>query len=114
MYFYIRVCVCVFKVRSSQALRSGKYAAMIMADRNCKNGNGVNGQVDDDDDFSKFSRNQRKSKELVVEPMDYPDTVAAVFKYGARGRFASWSSFARYEQLYYVFYIRVQLYNNKS
>lgn len=80
-------------------MRSGKYAAIIMAERNSKNGTGANGQVDDGDDFDKFSRSQWKSKELILEPMDYPDTVAAVFKYGAHGRFATWSSFAR---LYYI------------
>lgn len=94
--------MCVFKVRCSQALRSGKYAAMIMADRNGKNSNGE--ADDDDNDFERFAQKYRDPKDLVLEPMDYPDTVAAVFKYGARGRFASWSSFARYVLLCVVPY----------
>lgn len=36
------------------------------------------------------------SKELFLKPMDYPETVAAVFKYGARGHFAKWSPIAKY------------------
>ncbi|XP_025419886.1 proton-coupled amino acid transporter-like protein CG1139 [Sipha flava] len=86
-----------FIVRCSQTLRSGKYAAMIIADRNGRDSTGANGEADNDDDnnFEKFAQKYRNSKDLVLDPMDYPDTVAAVFKYGARGRFASWSSFAR-------------------
>jgi hypothetical protein len=71
---------------------------MIIADRNGRDSTGANGEADNDDDnnFEKFAQKYRNSKDLVLDPMDYPDTVAAVFKYGARGRFASWSSFARY------------------
>jgi len=69
-------------------LRSGKYAATILAEQN-KNNDGIEsehgGQPID-----------INSSELVLEPMDYPDTVEAVFKYGSGGRFASWAPFAKY------------------
>ncbi|XP_029344427.1 proton-coupled amino acid transporter-like protein pathetic [Acyrthosiphon pisum] len=76
-----------FIVRISQKLRSGKYAAAILAEKN-KNNDGTERKHDGEPiDIN--------SSELVLEPMDYPDTVEAVFKYGSGGRFASWAPFAK-------------------
>jgi len=69
-------------------LRSGKYSAKILADQNDSNSG-----TEDNPDGEPIDIN---SDELVLEPMDYPETVGAVFKYGSGGRFASWSSLARY------------------
>jgi len=61
-----------------------------------QNGNKTvaNGESDGNDD-NKQPPKQRHSNELVLPPMDYPDTVAAVFKYRANGRFARFAPFAR-------------------
>ncbi|XP_060858812.1 proton-coupled amino acid transporter-like protein pathetic [Metopolophium dirhodum] len=76
-----------FIVRISQKLRSGKYAAAILAEQN-KNNDGIEGgHTGQPIDIN--------SSELVLEPMDYPDTVEAVFKYGSGGRFASWAPLAK-------------------
>lgn len=77
-------------VRCSQTLRSGKYVDIILAEQN---GNNTAAKVEDDKNNSKPRR--RHSNQLVLPPMDYPDTVAAVFKYRAGGRFARFASFAR-------------------
>jgi len=69
-------------------LRSGKYAAAILAEKN-KNNDGIEGQHNGE-------LIDINSSELVLEPMDYPDTVEAVFKYGSGGRFASWAPLAKY------------------
>jgi len=43
-----------------------------------------------------------KSNELVLEPFDFPQTVELVFKYGSRGRFASWAKLAKYVYIKYT------------
>jgi hypothetical protein len=48
---------------------------------------------------------QNNGKELLLPPMDYPDTVEAVFKYGSGGHFASWGPFAKYVYTIYTLYI---------
>ncbi|CAI6357784.1 unnamed protein product [Macrosiphum euphorbiae] len=77
-----------FIVRISQKLRSGKYAAAILAEKN-KNDGGIEGKNDvvEQIDFN--------SNKLILKPMDYPDTVEAVFKYGSGGHFASWAQRAK-------------------
>ncbi|XP_060859005.1 proton-coupled amino acid transporter-like protein CG1139 [Metopolophium dirhodum] len=80
-------------VRFSQILRSGKYVDIILAEQN-GNKPVANGEGDGNDD-SKQPSKPRHSNELVLPPMDYPDTVAAVFKYRANGRFARFAPFAR-------------------
>jgi len=65
-----------------------------LAEQNSKNA-AANGDVDDKED-SKLPPKQWHSNQLVLPPMDFPDTVAAVLKYRARGRFAHLASFARY------------------
>ncbi|VVC37501.1 Amino acid transporter, transmembrane domain [Cinara cedri] len=61
-------------VRISQAMRSGK-----------NNGNGDDADID----------NRQGNRKLILPPMDYPETVAAVFRRGAGGRFARWAPFAK-------------------
>ncbi|XP_060845020.1 proton-coupled amino acid transporter-like protein pathetic [Rhopalosiphum padi] len=77
-----------FIVRCSQILRSGKYAAAILAE---KNGNNEG----DEEEHNEQPNKQNNGKELLLPPMDYPDTVEAVFKYGSGGHFASWGPFAK-------------------
>ncbi|CAH1732869.1 proton-coupled amino acid transporter-like protein CG1139 [Aphis gossypii] len=79
-------------VKCSQILRSGKYVDIILAEQN---GNNAIAKGDDENDDKKPPPIKQYSKEMVLPPMDYPDTVAAVFKYRARARFARLSSFAR-------------------
>uniref|UniRef100_A0A2H8TWL3 Proton-coupled amino acid transporter 1 n=2 Tax=Melanaphis sacchari TaxID=742174 RepID=A0A2H8TWL3_9HEMI len=80
-------------VRCSQTLRSGKYVDIILAEQNSNNA-GAKRENDDNDD-RKIPPTLRYNNELLLPPMDYPDTVAAVLKYRARGRFAWLASFAR-------------------
>ncbi|KAF0767583.1 proton-coupled amino acid transporter-like protein CG1139 [Aphis craccivora] len=79
-------------VKCSQTLRSGKYVDIILAEQDGNNAV-AKGENDGNDDKKPPPINQY-SKELLLPPMDYPDTVATVFKYRARGRFAWLSSFA--------------------
>ncbi|KAL4135762.1 hypothetical protein QTP88_007352 [Uroleucon formosanum] len=81
-------------VRCSQTLRSGKYVDIILAEQN-GNKTVANGENNGNDN-SKLPPRQRYSNELLLPPMDYPDTVAAVFTYRAQGRFAKYASFARH------------------
>ncbi|CAH1732871.1 proton-coupled amino acid transporter-like protein pathetic [Aphis gossypii] len=80
-----------FIVRCSQILRSGKYAAAILAEQN-KN---KNNDEDVEEEHNKLPNKQNNGRELLLPPMDYPDTVEAVFKYGSGGRFAHWGPFAK-------------------
>jgi len=61
-----------------------------------------NGGAEGENDMEPIDIN---SNELVLEPMDYPDTVEAVFKYGSEGRFASWAPLAKYVYKIYKFEI---------
>jgi len=74
----------IFIVKTSQALRSGKYASAYFAEQREKNQDG-NGEVDGDNipPPKKF-----RSNELILPPIDYPETVHGVFLRGARGYFA--------------------------
>jgi hypothetical protein len=83
VYMCVCVCVCV-QVKTSQALRSGKYASAYFAEQREKNQDG-NGEVDGDNipPPKKF-----RSNELILPPIDYPETVHGVFLRGARGYFA--------------------------
>lgn len=94
---------CTSQVRVSQALRSGKYAAAILADREKNAGEDKkNGELP--------PKYQKYSNELLLAPMDYPDTVAAVFQYGARGTFARWAPLVRLNTIKInlkVFYVHV-------
>lgn len=51
---------------------------------------------DSDEEDKEQPKITNKNKGQLLKSMDYPDTVAAVFKYGARGHFASWASLAKY------------------
>lgn len=80
------------QVRCSQSLRSGKYAAAMLASQKKKSGD-----ADDDKRSDRLPAYMPyDSKELVLPPMDYPDTVDAVFQFGARGRFSRWAPLAKY------------------
>jgi len=85
------------QVRLSQALRSGKYAYAMMNEQDEQdNKKAANSNSKSGGDDGKQSQEQKRyTNELLLPSMDYPDTVAAVFKYGARGRFARWSKVAR-------------------
>ncbi|XP_025207523.1 proton-coupled amino acid transporter-like protein pathetic [Melanaphis sacchari] len=82
-----------FIVRCSQTLRSGKYAAAILAERN-ENNEDVE-DVEEESTSNNQSNKQNNGKMLLLPPMDYPDTVEAVFKYGSNGYFASWGPLAK-------------------
>lgn len=82
------------QVRCSQSLRSGKYAAAVLASQK---GNNVDADAANDDKGSVKlpAYKPYNSKELLLPPMDYTETAGAVFEYGARGRFARWAPLAR-------------------
>lgn len=85
------------QVRCSQSLRSGKYAAAVLAEQNNENQNAATaGDAHKRDRRDKRSSRQKFSRELLLPPMDYPDTVEAVFVRGACGRFARFAPFAKY------------------
>ncbi|XP_060845019.1 proton-coupled amino acid transporter-like protein CG1139 [Rhopalosiphum padi] len=84
----LNMMACI--VRCSQTLRSGKYVDIILAEQN---GNNTVAKREDDENVDR--KHQQENNELLLPPMDYPDTVAAVFKYRARGRFAWLAPFAR-------------------
>ncbi|VVC38476.1 Amino acid transporter, transmembrane domain [Cinara cedri] len=83
-------------VRMSQALRSGKYAMNVLAEQNNKvsDGGAVNQRVDNR--HGKLQPKHQYSNKLILPPMDYPETVAAVFQYGACGRFSWWAPFFKH------------------
>lgn len=72
------------QVKTSQALRSGKYAAAYLAEQRRKNNDG-NNEVDGGD---RPPPEKFRSNELILPPIDYPETVHGVFLRGARGYFA--------------------------
>lgn len=80
-------------------LRSGLYAATILAGQK-ENNEGV----EDEHDKEPIDIN---SKKLILKPLDYPETVEAVFRYGSGGRFASWAPFVKY--VYKLMYIDKQI-----
>jgi len=55
-----------------------------------------NNDEDVEEDNNKQPNKQNNGRELLLPPMDYPDTVEAVFKYGSGGRFTHWGPFAKY------------------
>lgn len=86
----MRVCVCM-QVNISQSLRSGKYAALAEQD-----GKGASNGNNEEDCGDKPPINKNKSNELILPPLDYPETVAAAIRYGARGYFKSYENIAGY------------------
>lgn len=82
------------QVRCSQSLRSGKYAAAVLASQKSKNVD-VDAADNDTGSVKLPAYTSNNSEELLLPPMNYTETVGAVFEYGARGRFARWAPLAR-------------------